>query len=144
VSKPRNLQPESVPEVADFVEADDRYQEFKNKHRKIFEQLIALAEDRNAKLEAADKALRVREASCGPFQLLGKPTTKINADKLIEQVGKKNFFELGGTEQTVVTYKIDEATFERAVASGVVPDEVLEEVRTTTCRFSKPDKVVIP
>lgn len=140
----RDLHPSSVPEVEEFMEADDRYQAFKEKHRKIFEQLIALAEDRNAKLESADKAVRAREASCGPFKLLGAPTVKINAAELIEQVGKKNFFELGGRETKITEYSIDRAEFERAVASNLLPEEVVDSVKTIVCRFSKPGLVVIP
>lgn len=131
-----------VPEVADFVEAQERIQRLKDAYPEVFEQLAQLKEDYNAKLEAADKAVRAKQISCGPFSLMSVQT-KYNADKLYEELGRSTFLAVGGAEKTVTELSVDRARLEAAIAAGKVPQKTVDKVRDTSPRYKKPEKIII-
>lgn len=143
-NKRTQLDPNEIPEVVEYLAAEETYEAVKEKHRKALEELIMAANERNACLEAADKAVRALEVSCGPFQLLGRPTEKIDAEALYEELGKDGFLAAGGKIETQTVYVVDVAKFHRLVSSGEIPQEILDAVTTRTCRFRKPDKVILP
>lgn len=135
--------PEStIPEVAVFVEAQERLERFKAAYPDLFEQLDHLVEEHNTALEAADKAVRGQQVSCGPFVMMSS-TTKYDADKLFEELGRDKFLEVGGQVKTVTVYDIDKARLEAHLASGIIKPDVVATFRTITPRYKKPEKIVL-
>lgn len=141
-SNTKTLPENAIPEVASFLEAQTRIQRLKEAYPEIFEQLEQLKDDYNAKLEAADKAVRAKQVSCGPFQL-SSVAVKYDANKLYEEVGRDRFLEIGGMMKTVQVYEVDRARLEANIASGTLSKQVVDEVRDISPRYKKPEKVSI-
>lgn len=133
---------ESIPEVLRFLEANDRVQSFYEKHSEIFSQLLELRGEYNAALEAAEKVVRAKRVSCGPF-VAYQIQTKYDAEKLYEEVGRDRFLELGGKIQTVTTFDLDKAKFEAHVVSNNVSQEVVDTVKEVSPRYKKPEKITL-
>ena len=141
--KPTKVEPETIPEVVDFIDADAALREFKEEHGELFEQLALLSERRNAALEQAEKVCRAREVSCGPFNLY-QFAVKYDATALFDLVGRTKFLELGGSINSVPEYTIDKGRLEAVIAQGKLPDDVVKAVRKETPNFHKPEKLVLP
>lgn len=138
----KNVPESDIPEVAQFVETQERIKRLKEAYPEVFEQFDQLKDDYNAQLEAADKAVRSRKVSCGPFTLMST-STKYNADKLFEQLGRKRFLEAGGIEQTVTVFSVDRGRLEAQIAANAIPADVIEEVRDVSPRYKKPEKITL-
>ena len=76
--------------------------------------------------------------SCGPFVLASK-VIKYDAEHLYEALGREEFLQAGGTFETITRYGVDKGKFEAMVSKGLIPESVVEEVRTTELRYKKPD-----
>ena len=101
-------------------------------------------ESYNNTLEAAEKAVRSKEVSCGDF-ILKSFTSRYNPDALYAWAGsREKFLEIGGTLNTIVDRGCDKARVELAIQSGRIPKEVADEVLKRTASYSKPDKVGLP
>lgn len=131
-----------LAEVKRFTAAQERLEEFKAKHKKIFEELYSLVEEYNDSLEDADKAVRSTGQSCGPF-VKTKTLTKYDADKLFDALGHDGFLKAGGIIETVKQYSVDKAKFESNIASGDIPQELVDEVRTIQNHYKKIEKLVL-
>lgn len=140
----RELRPEEVPEVQRFLEVREKYAKFRETHPKFFDQLDHLIEEYNAALEDAEKTCRANQVSCGPFQLLGRPTVKWNPEQVLEELGFEAFKKLGGEEKTVTTFVIDTSRCETAFQQDQIPEEVADKVRTVTCRYGKVSRMSLP
>lgn len=137
------LAPSQVPEVLDFMEAQDRLDEFKKKHADILVELDAIAEDYNQKLEAADKAVRARAATCGPFENY-QTVTSYDAKALFELLGKEKFIQVGGKLGTETTYNVDKARIEASISKNLIPADVIERFKKESPRYHKPEKIILP
>lgn len=138
-----NALPESaIPEVALFVEMQERVSRLKEAYPEVFEQLAQLKDDYNTALEAAEKAVRSKQVSCGPFALMSI-TTKYDADKLYEEVGRDDFLKFGGIEKTITVLSVDKSRLEAFIAANAIPAKVVEDVRETSPRYKKPEKIVL-
>lgn len=143
MSQKANRIPENqIPEVQHFLDIRDRVQRLKEAFPEVFEQLDQLAGEYNQALEAADKVVRGKKVSCGPFDLYQWATT-YNAEKLHEELGREEFLKVGGQIKTIATYDIDKAKLEAHITSGAIPGEVVDAVRTVSPRFKKPEKINI-
>lgn len=134
------LSVDEVPEVQHFMEVQSKIERLKEAYPEVFEKLGELAADYNQALEAADKVLRAKKASCGPFTLSSVAVT-YDAEKLHEELGRAEFLKVGGQIKTVTKYDVDKAKFEAHSTSGIVPNEVIESVRTVSPRYKKPEKI---
>lgn len=134
---------EEVPEVAEYLQAQQDVEEYIAANQEWFDELRRLVELRNEKLEQAEKAVRPLGASCGPFQLHSE-TVRINAEKLYEWLGKDDFGSAGGYTETVVTYKVDRTRFLAHVARGDLPQEIVESVVSTSVSYKKPAPYTLP
>ena len=134
---------QDVPEVEALVAAERELQEFINQHRDIYDTLQRLVETRNTQLEAAEKVVRAQGVSCGPFELLSQ-VTKVNAEKLFEELGEDNYQEVGGSVEYSPTYKIDIKKFHARVACGDIPQEVAADVTKVERRYRRLDPYKIP
>lgn len=138
----KSLPETAIPEVAAFLEAKERLDRLREAYPEVFEQLSELKDEYNSRLEAADKAVRARKISCGPF-VKYQEQTKYDAEKLYDALGREKFLEVGGKTSTVTTYEVDRARLEAHIASGTIDKEVVEDVREVSPRYKKPEKIFI-
>ena len=141
--KAKKVEPAAVPEVVEFLDAQGALEDFKQSHAAVFEQLRELTDRYNATFEAAEKACRSKEVSCGPFDLY-QFTTKYDPEALYNAVGRDKFLALGGKLDTQTVYTLDKARFEVCVSQNKVPADVVPQVRKETPNFHKPEKLVVP
>jgi len=121
-----------VPEVAELVEFD-------NKYRDQLSLLRNLMEERSILFEAAEKAVRARGVSCGPFELISQ-TDKINWEKLYEYFGRKLFMDLlDGKINKVVKFSGDTNKAKAAAIRKEIPEEVWQDAHTQISRYRKED-----
>lgn len=136
------MSPEQVPEVENFLHAQERLEHLRQQYPQVFQELQAIAEEYNARLEEADKAVRGKQISCGPFDLYQTQTT-YDAEKLFEEMGRENFLKVGGSLKTVTEYTVDKGRVDAAIAANIIPQEVVKIFTKTTPKFHKPDKISI-
>jgi hypothetical protein len=129
--------PSELPEVQAYIEAVDMLNAFRDQHPKIFEAYGALVDDMNQKLQAADKAVRAKGVSCGPWEHY-QNQEKFDPQALYEALGRDDFLKVGGVLQTVTTYGLDKNKLKAAAVNGDVPEEVMEQVRTITPKYHAP------
>lgn len=134
---------EECPAVAEYVAAEEALQAHIKSNPKFYEILRALVEDRNAKLEAADKQVRPTLNSCGPFHL-DKVAQKIDAEKLYEELGAEVFQQVGGYMEQVTDYRVDRQRFLTHVERGDIPPEVKEVVLKVQPAYKAPKPYTLP
>ena len=132
-----------IPEVVEYVNAQDTIEEFEAAHKKTFEKYRELIEIRNTLLEAAEKIVRGKKVSCGPFNLK-QIRVAYNAEDLYQAIGRDMFLSIGGTVETINSYNVDEKKLQAAVASKKISNAVLEEVRKDTPVYNAPKKALLP
>ena len=133
-----------IPEVTEFVQAQEALASFKRNNAEFFEMFESLSERYNRSFELANKAVREQKVSCGPFTMLGRPAVKWDAEKLYEEMGREFFLAHGGTIAQVPRYEIDKLRAEAIYALGQLPEEVAKIVRKEIVRYSTPEKLVLP
>jgi|HigsolmetaAR202D_1030399.scaffolds.fasta_scaffold01372_4 hypothetical protein len=129
-----------IPEVMHFLAVKKQIDDLKEGYPEVFERLRQLQQDYNQALEAAEKAVRGRQVSCGPFHLY-QWQTSLDAEKLYEELGRDEFLKVGGKIQTVTTYDLDKNKFEAHVTAGTIPKEVVDVVKKVSPRYKKPEKI---
>lgn len=129
-----------IPEVAEFIEAKEKLQRLKDAYEDVFEAFGELVEAYNTTLEAAEKAVRSKQVSCGPFDLY-QWQTKYHPDKLYEEVGHETFLAVGGKVELIPTYSVDKTRLDAAIAADKLPQAVVDIVRVKSPRYKKPSKV---
>lgn len=139
--KAKEVDPTEIPAVADFINARDKLNEFKEENAAVFEVFDELVAEYNTALEKAEKLVRADEVTCGPF-VLYQWQTKYDAEKLYDSVGRDEFLRLGGQVKTVPEYSLDKSTFEAKMAQNAVPPPVLNVVVRISPRYKTPDKLI--
>jgi hypothetical protein len=132
-----------IPEVVDFLDAKDALEAFKESNAALFEELSHLVERYNTALQSADKAVRSREATCGPWNLYSF-STKYDAETLYNALGRDKFLEVGGTIGSKTVYDIDKGRLEAAIAQRRIAQELVESVRKVSPSYHAPKPVVLP
>lgn len=140
--KAKVVSPEEVPEVAHFIAVKQKIDALKDSYPEVFRMLDSLTDEYNTALEAADKAVRGKKISCGPFDLY-QFQKSYDADKLYEELGREKFFAVGGIERTVKVLEVDKAKIEAAIASNAIPKQVADIAVTESPRFKKPEKISV-
>jgi hypothetical protein len=133
-----------IPEVASFTKIREELESFKRNNPEFFEELGSLVERYNAALDAADKAVRAKQISCGDFRLMSKPTVYYDAEKLYEELGDELFVAFGGAIRQVTEYTVEKSVLESHIARGAIPQNIIKDIKSTRCRYDKPEKVVLP
>lgn len=138
------LAPEEIPEVANFVAADQELAEYveevRHEYPNVLERLEQLSEHRNAALEAANMAVRAVGVACGPFEV-HRQYMAYDAAALFDNVGEARFLELGGSIETKRVLSLDGARFEAAVAFKKVEGALILAVRKEKVDFKQLKKV---
>ncbi len=140
---PTRRDPSEVPEVAAFLDARERLDNFVAAFPEVFKSYARLVEDYNAALESAGKAVRAREISCGPFECFEVRVT-YDADKLYEAVGEQRFLSLGGTIKTQPVYEVNKDRLRAAIAQNALGAGVAELVEKKSYRYHVPNKLETP
>lgn len=137
------IAPAEIPEVVEFIDANDAIQAFKESHPDVFREYSELVDRYNTALENADKVVRARQVSSGPFDLYSV-ATKYDAEALYNAVGRDKFLEVGGKLETKTEYTLDKGRLEAAAAQRKIGPDVIEQVRKETPNYHKPPKLVVP
>lgn len=143
--KPKNasMSVDEIPEVQEFMAAEQRIQEFKDMYPGLFEELEELVEQRNALEQAAEQKVRAMNVSCGPFDRY-QVSQKYNAEKFFDAMGREDFLKMGGTIEQTQKFSIDKKVFDSMAAQGKIPKHVVEAVKTESPSYHVPDKIVLP
>ena len=126
-----------IQAVREFEVAEQTLSIFEEEHKAIFTDYRELIEERNQKREAADKLVRGRDVSCGPWKRYTE-TIKWDPDELYQRMGRDNFLAIGGTIGTELIYTIDKDKAELAYKAGNIPKTVAETARKATPSFHAP------
>lgn len=135
--------PKSIPEVAAFLKVQRELAKLREHFPTAYAKLLALADVYNPTLEAADKAVRTRAVTCGPFEVKDF-ARKLDVEQLVDLLGRGEFVRHGGVIATAETFALDLARFEGLVARGVVTEEIERRVLKHIPRYSKPGSIVLP
>lgn len=139
----KKLDPSEIVEVQEFIAAEHELSTFREEHSAVFEKFDELAVNYNQKLEAADKVVRAKQVSCGPWDLY-QEQVKYDAKILFESVGRERFISVGGTMETQTIYGVDKSRIEASINQGLIPTDVAAQFRSVSPRFHKPNKVDLP
>lgn len=137
------VDPEEIPEVVEYLAAKEDLDKYMAEHQEIFAKFRELAEVVNTTRGQADKEVRARDVSCGPWDRY-QVQVKYDAEKLYESLGREGFLEVGGKLNTVTTYDCDKSKIQAAITRGDIPKDVAEIVRVETPKYKAPKDIDIP
>lgn len=138
----KRVSADDIQEVSDFMDIKQELDGLKADHPEIFRLYTDIVQRYNAALEAADKAVRARSISCGPFDLYSS-RPDYNGEKMYEELGKELFLACGGSTVRTTEYKVDKAKVESAIASGKIPADCVKEFKSTRVAYHKPEKLSV-
>jgi hypothetical protein len=141
VTMATRVDPTEIPEVQDYLEAKAMLDAYIHHNQAIFEQYRELAENVNRAREGADKIVRSKEVSCGPWDIYQTQTT-YDANVLYEALGREAFIRVGGKVQMQAVYEVDKAKIEAAVARGDIPSELVPVIKKVSPRYKAPKDIV--
>jgi hypothetical protein len=132
-----------IPEVQRYEAVCAEMQQARAANPAFFKWLDDWKERHNDAREAADKAVRSRQVSCGPFTIL-QWETRYNADELYQAVGPEKFLSLGGIISQTVKYECDKKRVDFAIEAKLIPPEVAEKVRKRSPKYRVLPKAELP
>lgn len=132
-----------IPEVVSYEQAKQMLNNFKAANPKFCETLAQLAEQYNQCREAAEKAVKALNVSCGDFDLYQK-ADKVDGDKVLDALGRDLFVEIGGTIKAKNEAKITAKQLQLALARNAIEQELYDEVVTEEPRYHKPLEYIVP
>ncbi|KPJ84926.1 MAG: hypothetical protein AMS18_16455 [Gemmatimonas sp. SG8_17] len=134
------VDPNEIPEVATYMEIRASLEGFKESNREVFEAFDTLVQAHNTALEAADKVVRAREISCGPWEYY-QQQQKIDVDGLYDALGREKFLSIGGQLKTITTRDVDKTKLNSAITRGDIPEKVVDTVITLAPRYHAPKPI---
>lgn len=144
VAKPGPVVPVAeVPEVQKAMDLKFEIDALKGEFPEAFMRLQDLVDRYNAAVEEAEKVVRSRGITCGPF-VNSTATMKYDGQKMYDELGEDMFLQVGGSVEKVSNYKVDKDKLEAAITSGKVPEETLEHFRTLSRSYRIPPKALVP
>lgn len=133
----------SIPEVVEFISAKDTLEAFKDSHVEVFEEWAGLVEKYNTAMQNADKAVRAREVTCGPW-VCAHFTTKYDAETLYNHLGRDKFLEVGGRIEAKTVYEVDKGRIEASIAQGKIANDTVDSIRKISPTYHAPKPAAIP
>ena len=137
----KRVEPDEIPEVQEYMDAKAMLDAYIHHNQSVFEQYRELAENVNRARESADKVVRAKEVSCGPWDIYQTQTT-YDANVLYEALGREGFMRVGGKVQMQAAYEVDKAKVEAAIARGEIPPELVSSVKKESPRYKAPKDIV--
>lgn len=137
------IEPQEVAEVQQLLEVERSLQALIQSNPEFYEKLNTLVQHRNELLGSAEGRVRGLGVTCGPFVKLSE-ATKIDAEKLFEELGEVAFKDVGGYTETIVDYKADRTRVLSYLSSGAIPKEVAEICIKTEQRYKSPKLYLLP
>jgi hypothetical protein len=138
-----SVDPSGVEEVMMLLSVERELRELIASNPEFYEKFSKLAIQRNELLISAEQRVRNMGVTCGPFVKLSE-STKINAEKLFEELGEEQFLNLGGYTEKVIDYKVDRTRVLAYHESGMIPAEVSKACIRLELRYKKPDPYLLP
>jgi len=130
-----------IVEVQAFLERRKALDAWKEKHAKALVELAKIMVTYNPCLTAADKAVRERRVSAGPFHL-----KQFNAERdavaLRRVLGVDEFERRGGSVTKIEAVEMDKERFDAIVAT--LPEETQAKCVTYSPVYDKPKLIVLP
>lgn len=130
----------NIPEVQRLTNLKTELEQFKTQHADVFMQYKDLVDQYNAALEEADKEVRSQGVSCGDFDNYSV-SAKYIPQKMFEELGEDLFLKCGGSMSTKTEYKVDPKLAEAAIASKLIPEECVDNIREIRRNYHAPDKI---
>lgn len=124
-SSTQTVDPTQIPEVMSFMSAEKELQEFIQSNPAFYRRLSELVEERNTKLEAADKTVRAHRVSCGPFTFLNTKRV-VDPEMLFNELGEDSFRTVGGYTEQRTHYAVDKDRFFAYVDTNQIPKPVVD------------------
>ena len=122
------VDPSTIPEVAAL-------RAFDAQHKGELDRLRDLEEERDILMQAAEKAVRAKKVSCGPFTLVSE-AIRIDWKALYDALGSRAFKrKLGGRVEREPKYTGDRDKLMVAIESGAVSAELGKRVQTSVPRY---------
>lgn len=132
-----------MQEVDDFKKARQELVSFRAENAQLFEELDYLVENYNHKRAEAEKAVRAAGASEDEFVILST-SNKVDADKVLQAIGREKFLEFGGTITNKRVAKINAKALSHALAKGDITQDQYDEVVKVEHRYKVPKDLVTP
>ncbi len=139
--------PQTIKEVVAFEQAKTALEAFRSDNQtvmtpaQVLHHYDLLVNTYNETMQAADKAVRSLEVTCGDWDLYSR-YTKVDWQKLYSALGREGFLDAGGKLGNSVTVSGDMKTFELAAAQGQIPPEVVEGCTIIESKYHAPKKLV--
>lgn len=122
--------------VAKFEAARESLNAFRTKHSRLIEEYESLISDYNSSIENVKTVYREKSDAIGPrlgdFKLQQK--NMVSPDKLVEILGDQ------AEPYVKVKYSIDRPAYDKAVATGDIPDAVRDSVEYVEIAIMGPAK----
>jgi hypothetical protein len=129
-----------IKQVAEYEEALKQLERYKKKHADVFHNYSEMAEEVNQKRQIADKTVRGRGVSCGPWELYSQ-SVDYDPVKLYEMMGREDFLKVGGQLKVITQYDLDKSKVSAAISQQVIPKKVAEQITTKTLRYHAPKEI---
>ena len=142
-TKGKKLTVEEVPEVAAFLDVQRRYEEFKQANEAFFKYLGALATEYNEKLVEAERVVKAKQVSCGPFEIY-QTATSYDAEEMFTILGRDEFLNCGGIEEKVTKRTVDKARVEMHIGSGRIQKDAADVIKKVSGRYRRLPGVEVP
>jgi len=137
------VEPETIEEVVSYQQAIAGWEAFKSANPELFQLMEAHINDLEQKRQAADKAVRTADVSCGPI-IQKTRNLKVNGDKLLSALGREEAIKCGAVISETRAVKVDMKRYEIAKAQGLVSDEIAEDVQEVGTTYSVPKELRLP
>lgn len=140
--KGRRVPIADIPAVQEVVDLKQRIDALKAENPEVFMQFDDLVDRYNSSIEEAEATVRAKGVTCGPFENFSV-SHSIDAEKMWDELGEKQFLACGGKVGQVAKYTVDAASVKAAIASGKIPTACVSAFTTTKRSYHSPKKIVL-
>ena len=127
----------SIPKVQEMVDLSAEIEAFRAEHVDVFLKYADLVDRYNAAREMAEKEVRKKGVSCGPFVNYSVRVT-FNAEKMFEELGEEDFLKNGGSIAQKTVYEVDKDRVNQAIAAKAIPEECIEHFTEISKSYKSP------
>jgi len=139
----KKVDSDTMEEVVAYEKALQEWNDFRDANPTLFEMLDVKVADLEQKRQAAEKAVRTADVSCGPMEQTQR-FMSVDGKKLLAAVGREEAVNCGANISETVTVKVDMKRYELAKAQGRVEREVAEDVEEVNTRYKVPKELRLP